>query len=183
MNTTFKNAFDKVIGIEGGYSDDPDDRGGKTQLGITEAVARAHGYQGDMRDLSLQFARNVYKTSYWDVLKLDDVGERAPSVAHELFDTAVNMGHEVAGEFLQRSLNTFNRDQTDYADIEVDSFVGPATLAAFNAYIDKRKHEGAVVLTRALNSLQGVRYIQIVEARPTQEKFAYGWFLHRVAFA
>ena len=69
MNTTFITAFEKVIGIEGGYSDDPDDRGGKTKFGITEAVARAHGYRGEMRDLGLTTARKIYKSSYWDVLR------------------------------------------------------------------------------------------------------------------
>jgi lysozyme family protein len=42
---SFDSAFQKVIMVEGGYSDHPSDTGGKTQFGITEAVARANGRQ------------------------------------------------------------------------------------------------------------------------------------------
>ncbi|EJY0890163.1 hypothetical protein OE991_005197, partial [Escherichia coli] len=44
--------FDEVLGKEGGYVNHPDDKGGPTKWGITEKVARAHGYRGDMRDLT-----------------------------------------------------------------------------------------------------------------------------------
>jgi lysozyme family protein len=36
----FKQAFEKTLKFEGGYANDPDDHGGKTMYGITEAVAR-----------------------------------------------------------------------------------------------------------------------------------------------
>jgi hypothetical protein len=35
-------------------------------------------------------------------------------------------------------------------------------------------------MLRALNSLQGARYIDIGESRPANEDFMFGWFLHRV---
>ena len=41
--------IDEVIGREGGYSNRPADRGGATRWGVTEKVARSHGYRGDMR--------------------------------------------------------------------------------------------------------------------------------------
>jgi Glycosyl hydrolase 108 len=48
--------IDDVIGREGGYSNHPADRGGATRWGVTEAVARAHGYRGDMRSGNLSAA-------------------------------------------------------------------------------------------------------------------------------
>ena len=52
-----------VAPVEGGYADDPADLGGKTNLGITEAVARRHGYTGDMRDLTDSLAYHIYYLS------------------------------------------------------------------------------------------------------------------------
>ena len=57
---SFDTEFQRVVLIEGGYSDNPLDSGGKTKYGITEAVARAYGYTGEMRDLPLSVARAIY---------------------------------------------------------------------------------------------------------------------------
>ena len=50
-----------LIDREGGYVDHPADEGGPTCFGITEAVARAQGYRGAMRDLPLEEAAAIYK--------------------------------------------------------------------------------------------------------------------------
>ena len=52
----FDQAFDALLEHEGGYSDHAADPGGKTRYGITEVVARSHGYRGDMRELPLDAA-------------------------------------------------------------------------------------------------------------------------------
>lgn len=177
----FEEAFRRVVMVEGGYSDHPSDTGGKTQFGITEAVARANGYAGDMRVLPLATAKTIYKRQYWDTLRLDDVDAIAPRVADELFDTAVNMGVGIAGRFLQRVLNALNRGGADYQDAVIDGVVGPMTVHSLRAYIQRRGREGETVLLRALNALQGTRYIEISEGRPQNEAFTYGWFRNRVA--
>jgi lysozyme family protein len=48
---TIESLIDDVLAREGGYVDHPDDRGGATNFGITERVARASGYDGPMREL------------------------------------------------------------------------------------------------------------------------------------
>lgn len=177
----FNHAFEHVIKVEGGYSDHAADLGGKTKYGITEAVARANGYTGHMLDLTIERAKLIYKSQYWDTLHLDKVVPMAPLIAEELFDTAVNMGVAKAGEFLQRALSAFNRQGKDYPDIKVDGVVGPMTISALHTYLRLRGREGEEVLHRALNALQGARYVEISEARPANEAFTYGWFLRRVA--
>ncbi|HEX5130241.1 MAG TPA: glycosyl hydrolase 108 family protein [Usitatibacter sp.] len=177
--TSFESAFDHVVGVEGGYSDRAADRGGKTKYGITERVARAHGYQGEMRDLPLGVARDIYKAQYWDTLRLDQVAEASYPIALELFDTGVNMGIAWAGRFLQRALNALNHQARDYADMTVDGIVGPVTVAALRAYLARRNGEGEVVLLGALNGLQAERYISIAEADPVQEENVYGWLRTR----
>src|SRR3546814_10787624 len=49
----------------GGYVDHPNDRGGPTNFGITQAVARANGYLGEMRKLPRETAKAFYRAIYW----------------------------------------------------------------------------------------------------------------------
>ncbi|MGQ0660944.1 glycoside hydrolase family 108 protein [Sphingosinicella sp.] len=172
--------IEELIDREGDYVNHPADRGGPTRWGITEAVARAHGYRGDMRALPRAEAASVYRRIYWLRPGFDRVAERAPKVAAESFDTAVNMGPETAVGFLQRALNALNRNGRDYADIMVDRRIGPATLGALGGFLAARGAAGEAVLVRALDALQGERYVGLAEARPANEAFLYGWLANRL---
>jgi lysozyme family protein len=172
---------DALIEREGGYVDHPADRGGPTCWGITEAVARAHGYRGAMRGLPRSEAAAIYQRLYWLRPRLDALAERSPAVAAELFDTAVNMGPAVAIAFLQRALTALNRNANDYPDLMPDGRIGPATLAAIDRFFAVRgKESGETVLLRALEALQGERYIRLAERRPANEVFLYGWLANRL---
>ncbi|MFM2041555.1 MAG: hypothetical protein RLY86_131 [Pseudomonadota bacterium] len=175
-----RDTIDKIIAVEGGYSNHPSDAGGETMFGVTAAVARAHGYTGPMRDMPRSVAEAVYRRSYWDALRLDDIAAQSIAVAAELADTAVNMGPGTAAGFLQRALNCFNRQGRFYADLAVDGRIGPATLGALERYLFNRRDDGETVLLRAMNALQGARYIELCERRQTDEEFVFGWLLHRV---
>lgn len=177
---SFDLAFARVLGLEGDFSNDPADSGGATRYGITEQVARSFGYKGDMRQLPLETAKQIYRQSYWDRLSLDAVSRLSFPVAEELFDSAVNCGQWLAGTWLQRALNVLNRQGRDYADLAVDGVVGPRTVEALGAYLAHRKQHGEKVLLRALNALQGEHYISLAERRVKDEAFVYGWFLNRV---
>lgn len=176
----FDKAFEELILVEGGYSNDPRDSGGKTMYGVTERVARKNGYLGPMDGLPLDEAKRIYKSEYWDINDLDGVAVLSPAVARELFDTGVNCGPGIAAVFLQRALNVFNRQGADFPDVEVDGDIGPSTAKALSAFLGRRAPHGEKVLLRALNSMQGARYVSLAEAREKDEAFAYGWFLRRV---
>lgn len=180
MSDAFAVAIAELLGIEGDYSDDPADSGGKTRFGITEAVARGFGYTGPMRELPPPLAKEIYRKLYWDALNLGTVAMLSCRIAWELFDTGVNMGISQAGEFLQMSLNAFNRQAADYPDLEVDGEIGPATLDALTAFLKRRGKDGETVLLRALNCQQGAFYIELAERREKDERFVFGWFLQRV---
>lgn len=173
--------IDDVIAREGGYSDHPADRGGATIWGITEATARANGYDGNMRYLPRAQAAAIYRRLYWFRPGYDRVAECAPAIAAELFDTGVNMGPPVATGFLQRALNALNRGATDYPDIAVDGALGPATLFALASFVRVRGARGEQVLLRAIEALQGERYLALAESRPGNEAFLYGWLANRVS--
>lgn len=133
-----------------------------------------------MRDLPIGAAVAIYKQQYWTKPGFAFVAEGAPSVAAELFDTGVNMGPTTAAGFLQRALNALNRSGGDYPDVTVDGTVGPATLAALTGFLKVRGAKGEQVLLRALQALQGARYLALAEARPANEAFLYGWLAQRV---
>lgn len=171
---------DEVIDREGGWSDHPADRGGATCWGISEAVARAEGYRGDMRRLPRATAVAIYRRRYWIAPGFDRVAALAPAIAAELFDTGVNMGPVVATGFLQRALNALNREATDYADLAIDGRIGPCTIEALSRFVAWRGAAGQAVLLKALEALQGERYLALAEARPANEAFLYGWLANRI---
>ncbi|MDP1027538.1 glycosyl hydrolase 108 family protein [Sphingomonas sp. KR1UV-12] len=175
--------IDAVIDREGGYSDHRADRGGATRWGVTEAVARAQGWRGTMRALPRAEAATIYRRLYWTRPRLDDVAARAPLLAAELFDTGVNMGPATAICFLQRALNALNRSGGDYPDMVVDGRVGPATLAALDAFLASRGRAAENVLLKAVEALQGERYVALAERRPANEAFLYGWLANRMGQA
>ncbi len=173
--------IEELIEREGGYGNHPADKGGPTCFGITEAVARAHGYRGAMRALPRSEAAAIYRRLYWLRPRLDEIAKRTPLVARELFDTGVNMGPGVAVTFLQRALTALNRNGTDFADLVPDGRVGAGTIAALDAFLAARGVRGGeTVLLRALEALQGERYLRLAERRPANEAFLYGWLANRI---
>jgi len=176
----FQKAFAKTVAIEGGYSNNSNDLGGKTKFGITEAVARECGYMGDIAKLTQEIAQHIYYSRYWDKMQLNDVCRMSEDLAIELFDTGVNMGIATAIMFLQQALNAFNNQGTLYADIVEDGVIGKATFTALHAFYAKRGAKGGQVLLKALNVLQGARYIDLSQKRQANETFVFGWMLNRV---
>ena len=155
--------IDEIIEVEAGYVNDPNDSGGETNFGITIDVARRYGYNGPMQNLERSIAFDIYVQKYWNKLKLDDIVKLSPLVAEEIADTGVNMGTGRAGRFLQRSLNVLNNRGRYYNDLTVDGAVGPATVRALAAYLNKRGTRGEKVLFNMLNCLQGSFYVELAE--------------------
>jgi lysozyme family protein len=175
------NLIDTLIDREGGFVNNPADKGGPTCFGITQGVARANGYAGPMRKLPRSEAAEIYRRLYWLRPRFDEVATRSACLAAELFDTGVNMGPAVAVTFLQRALTALNRGGKDYPDLAPDGRVGAATLSALDAFLAVRgRSSGETVLLRAIEALQGERYLRLAERRPANEAFLYGWLANRI---
>lgn len=173
--------IDDLIEREGGYVNHPADRGGPTRFGITEPIARAHGYAGRMAELPRDEAAAIYRRIYWLRPRFDQVAHRSPKIASELFDTGANMGPAVAATFLQRALTALNRNGRDFPDLTPDGRIGPVTLGALDAFLSVRGRKGGeTVLLRALEAMQGERYLRLAEKRPANEAFLYGWLANRI---
>ena len=169
--------FNSVLGKEGGYVDHPD---GPTKWGITQNTARAHGYRGDMRDLTREQALEILEADYWYGPRFDQVAALSSDIAAELCDTGVNMGPTVASKMLQRWLNVFNLRGKLYPDLDADGRIGPRTINALRAYLGNRGKDGERVMLTSLNCTQGERYLELAEKREANESFVYGWMKERV---
>lgn len=120
----FDEAFTQLLGYEGGYSDHPSDPGGRTMWGVTERVARVHGFTGDMRTLTRDEAKRIYRLDYWDPIRADELPQQ---VRYDVFDGAVNSGIRQSILWLQRA-----------AGATADGTIGPKTLAAVHAMTPDR---------------------------------------------
>jgi lysozyme family protein len=180
MTDIVDQLIESLIEREGGYVNHPADRGGPTAFGITEAVARANGYVGPMKLMPREEAADIYRRLYWHRPRLDFLGEISPRIAAELFDSGVNMGPAVAITFLQRALTALNRSGRDFPDLIPDGRIGAATHEALRRFLAIRGRDGETVLLRALDALQGERYVRLAERRPANEAFLYGWLANRV---
>lgn len=108
----FDTAFERVIGHEGGYVNDPRDPGGETHFGISRRA-----YPGeDIKGMTLQRAKELYRRDYWGPAGCDAVPD---GVRYSLFDMAVNSGVKAAIKALQRAVSEVD-----------DGIIGPRTLTA-----------------------------------------------------
>lgn len=180
MNERIKAIIDGVIAVEGGYADDPNDPGGKTMYGITEKVARANGYAGDMRNLPRSTAFQIYYLRYVVAPNFDDVALIDERVAEELIDTGVNAGHGRAATWFQMALNGLNDRQRDYKDIKEDGDIGTGTLTAFRAFKKRRGTDATSIMLAALDALQGYHYLTLAKDNSKFETFLNGWLRHRI---
>lgn len=180
--------INSILRVEGdAFTNDPQDSGGPTKWGITQEAlsdwmgrpATAH----DVANLTRTTAYQIYLHRYYVKPGFDKVKKLSAVLSEELTDTGVNCGPSVATTFLQRALNAFNLNGTKYDDVRVDGDCGPRTRTALDAYLMWRGAEGETVLLRALNCLQGERYIDLAEKRPKDEKYVYGWLLNRAEIA
>lgn len=182
---TIDQMIDDLVVREGGYVNNPADRGGPTNFGITKSKAAEHDYTGDMRNLPKATARAIYWSDFVKVPGIDMLAKRSPRLAAEALDTGVNMGAPWGVMMLQRALNALNGGGNDWPDLaKIDGGFGSKSDAALAGCQKRRAAEQwEDVLLAAMNVQQGGRYLDIMERSPTQEAFGWGWFRNRVLVA
>ena len=171
-----------VLGEEGGYSNDPNDAGGRTNRGITEATLRAAAAQGivscnDVALLTRSDVEAIYRTFYWNRAHCYLLPEPLDLL---MFDAAVNCGVGTAVRFLQSALSFCMG-----AQLAVDGVFGPATAKALDA-LKAGGFPWAKMLCLAFNAERMEHYVRITDgvvsdpARKQQEirnrAFLRGWF-------
>lgn len=132
----FDQSFTALIGNEGGYTTNPKDKGNWTGgvvgkgllLGTKYGIAASQYPSVDIKNLSLDDAKAIYKRDYWDKCHTDELPE---PVRFDMFDMAVNSGIGNAAMALQAAVGA-----------TVDGHIGVGTIAAMNTLdpqvVDKR---------------------------------------------
>lgn len=175
MTIAIDTIIDKIIAAEGGYVNHPDDTGGPTNHGITQATAIAAGYHGSMTALPIDTARHIYYERYIENPGFSLLIPISEPIAAEVIDAGVLSGPSVPSKWLQRLLNVFNKKSTAYPELVVDGSIGLVTATRLKTYLGQRGTEGEQVLLAALNHLQGAFLIELAERREQNETFIYGW--------
>jgi len=186
----FMKAFKKTDAIEGKYSDDKDDAGGETYRGISRVYnpnwtgwVLIDQYKGtpsfpsclDFDNTLSSLVIDFYKEKYWDVNKLDNP-VFTQKLGDEMYDSGVNLGTGRIAEILQKSLNYLNRNEKLFTSLKVDGKIGTNTFNALKIVMPKDEE----VLLKIINVLQGMRYLDYTDRKPTQKKYIRGWFGHRI---
>ena len=188
MTPNFQRALARTVRIEGGFVDNPHDRGGPTNFGITLGTLRRwypslglpEPTVDHLRSLTHSAAANLYFDLYWrdKHLPCEEISDWWEPMGAECFDSAVLHGPVRAAVFLQKALNLLNRNEKSWPDLKVDGWAGNATL---NGLISAdHLPRGRERLMIAVNAYQAKFLIEIAENDPTQEEFVGGWLLHRV---
>jgi lysozyme family protein len=184
----FNIAYRKIQGYEGGWCNVSGDAGGETYAGVARNyfpnwpgwtyIDRTKDGNGtphleklapEQRARLEQYVSDFYREQFWNRFLGSAIPGDMQLVANELLDSAVNMGVHAAVAFLQKAVNALNT--WDRSKIAEDGEVGNETLYALLEFPAK----DALVLTKAMNILQGARYLELIAQSPAKVKFARGW--------
>ena len=150
----WEKCLEMILHHEGGYVNHPKDPGGETNLGVTKRVYEEHGGTKDMKDLTIEDVSPIYKKSYWDRVKGDQLPAGLDSC---VFDFGVNAGTGRAAKYLQTLIGTV-----------ADGGIGPNTLKAVEAYVEEHG------LADTITNYQAERQ-KYYESLSTFETFGRGW--------
>ena len=115
----FDKAFIYTLKNEGGYSDIPEDKGGATNWGIIhEELSRWRKRpvsKEDVKNLTQEEAKQIYKAWYWDKLNLDRI--KNEKVALALFDRAILNGLTGVSRFVRKIYKDTSNDGANFNNL------------------------------------------------------------------
>lgn len=159
--------LDDILGREGGYVNNSADRGGPTNMGITQTtlgqwLGRPASI-ADVQGLTVETAKAIYTANYYTKPHLDRLPELIQPV---MLDGAVNSGPGASVKWLQEVLNA-----NGYGPLSVDGGIGPATIAAANQAAAKM----GPAFNTALIEVRRAFLVSLGRNDPSQQQFEKGW--------
>lgn len=156
---TDEDVLREILEREGGFVDDPLDKGGATNHGITQATLSA--WRGkpvsveDVKNLDVAEARSILRDRYLAKPGIDKLA--SPELRAAVLDWSVNSGPVNAIKGLQRAV-----------DVPEDGVMGPLTIRSANAENGRK--------LAVLVHCQRLKFLgRLITDKPTQAKFAAGW--------
>lgn len=146
----FEPAIEITLQHEGGFVDNPADKGKATKYGITQADMP----DKDIAEISISDAESWYQKNRWQSW-MESITSQ--DVANKIFDMAILLGTDTAVRLLQRAIGLIQ-----------DGKFGPLTLAAVNNMYP------ALLLAKYKSALLN-HFMWIVQQDPTQKVFLEGW--------
>lgn len=165
MKENFQKSLAFVLAAEGGYSDDPTDKGGETNFGAKNfGISKKSHPDEDIENMTLERAGEIYLAEYWTPIRCDEL----PSgVDYVIFDSAVQHGLINAGRFLQRASNR------QIGTLTTDGVIGDLTIRNVG------RCEPRGLICDILRE-RDIFYRKIIARDISQEKFFRGW-MNRLA--
>ncbi len=163
----FTYAFERTVGIEGGYVNDSDDPGGETKYGIS----RKSYPRLNIKELTLSDAKEIYAIDFWVRMRLGLIISK--HVAAELFDTGVNCGQKTAVYLAQSALGFLGHE------LVYDGIMGPQTAGILNGE-SARSNRHHLALLLAMNGEQYGYYRSLPPECPVLRKYAAGWAMRLI---
>lgn len=172
----FDIAYKHTARNEGGYANNPADRGGETYAGISrknwpnwkgwaliDSIKRQFGVSAatinmhaGSSQLIQSYVSEFYKTNFWYPLNLSMVNDQ--QLANNVYDFAVNAGTGTAAKRLQRA-----------AGVQDDGVIGNKTILAVNQLPAKQVYD-------SFNTQRKAYYDNIIANNPSQAQFRKSWY-------
>ena len=185
---SFEESFNKLVKVEGIYSNFNLDPGGETIYGI--ARNRNPEWEGWkyidkikennpnyksilIKDEKLiKLCKDFYYRHYWLKLRLEDINDK--NLRYEIFEMSINIGRTLTSYYLQRTVNLLNGFKHKICEnLVVDGIIGNKTISAINKIIEHDK--SAKFICNYLNIYQGYRYVKLMEKNKELKIYARGW--------
>jgi lysozyme family protein len=175
--STFDKAINLLLKHEGGYVNNPNDPGGATNYGVSLRFLQEmpltvgdFDHDGDIdrediKNMSVEDAKRVYKTAWWDKYKYGMINDQ--TIATKVFDLSVNMGAKRAHILLQEAMN-----KAFSLRLTVDGMLGNASFATLNAIGDGDQEQK--LITAYCNEAYGF-YQRLIANKPSLKVFEKGW--------
>jgi lysozyme family protein len=178
MSEAFTVALRRTEAFEGGWSNDPLDRGGETKFGVTQrtwdawlrnpASFKYGSLPKNVADISRSMTIPLYKSLYWDACRCDELND--DDLASRIFDFAVNAGPGRAAKTLQQAYNKIKPEE--WQELKEDGVLGSVTIQAINRCSGKYP----AALLASFNYSRARYYESVIQNSPSQRRFIRGWF-------